>query len=310
MEVEQSKKTVQGESGQTATECEFKVTFYHDFVDPRTNKLHPPQSYRLLAKENWMIYEAKSYTNRKGKTINISDQIAKAVEGAKLYQPDYKYEIPKSGKEAGVFEFTHETTTCACHRLIVEERLKTVALNYANPWEPGGGFLRGAIAQEECICRSSILFNILSLDKLSPMYEASPRNDVLATDYMSLAPGIVVFRDDEYEFLDEPFLADFLSAAAPLACEWTGGQKKLYQTMETRVKKIILCAIENKYEAIVLGAFGSGAFGNNIEDLAEVFKKLLIKKKLRFFFKKVVFAVFSPTDEKVETLQSVLQGHT
>ena len=33
-----------------------------------------------------------------------------------------------------------------------------VALNFANGLHPGGGFLRGSLAQEEVLCRSSALY--------------------------------------------------------------------------------------------------------------------------------------------------------
>ena len=39
---------------------------------------------------------------------------------------------------------------------------KTTVLNFANPFEPGGGAMRGAKAQEEDLCRCSNLYSSLT----------------------------------------------------------------------------------------------------------------------------------------------------
>src|SRR5208283_1021504 len=55
-------------------------------------------------------------------------------------------------------QVTNETTLGAAHRL-VERGLQPLALNFANGVHPGGGFLDGARAQEEVLCRSSALYH-------------------------------------------------------------------------------------------------------------------------------------------------------
>ena len=281
------------------------MTWYTEFKSAQANEKHPPNSYRQLAQDNIKICQDGFYTNLRGEQVDIKEARDAAIASAKLYRPDYKFSHKFRTSCAGEIEFTCETTTGACHRLIVREGIaKTVALNFANPHEPGGGFLRGALAQEECICRTSILYNVLDTDALSEMYTNCPPTN-LFSDYMSLVSGVPMIRDDEYEPLDEPFRADFITCAAPLASRFAGEKKELDRAVKTRVRKIIQCAAENGYDAIILGAFGCGAFGNSTRDVAYAFRKVLLDEGMSRAFNKIVFAIYSETNEKQETMQEV-----
>src|SRR5215475_12473173 len=64
-------------------------------------------------------------------------------------------------------QVTNETTLGASRRL-VERGLRPLALNFANGIHPGGGFLGGARAQEELLCRSSALYQTIVGDCMRP----------------------------------------------------------------------------------------------------------------------------------------------
>ena len=89
-----------------------------------------------------------------------------AVEGTVSYPPDADLPgVPVHGL-ATRFEVANETTLAAARRL-AGEGLRVAALNFASARHPGGGFLNGARAQEESLCRSSGLYPCIAGN---PMY--------------------------------------------------------------------------------------------------------------------------------------------
>src|SRR5262245_16195868 len=100
-------------------------------------------------------------------------------------------------------QVTNETTLGASRRL-VERGLRPLALNVANGVHPGGGFLGGAGAQEEVLCRSSALYHTLVDD---PMYEEHRRRpEPDSTDWAIYSPDVPVFRTDEGTELSKHWL--------------------------------------------------------------------------------------------------------
>jgi len=65
--------------------------------------------------------------------------------------------------------------------------LRPAALNFANGIHPGGGFLHGARAQEEALCRSSALYETLVGDPMYVYHAARPRPD--SSDWVIYSPG-------------------------------------------------------------------------------------------------------------------------
>ena len=280
------------------------MTFYTEFPKDATRMTQ--KDLIDIAAKNCSICENGFYENNSGAKVDITQARDRALETAITIKKDYTFPkaLEMKPSRAGAIEITRETTVGASYRLIVHDKLRTVALNFANAIEPGGGLWRGSRSQEEAICRSSILYSVIETQK--DMYRAASRDDVLFTDTMILSPDVPVIRDDAYVFLDEPFNASFITCAAPYALGYDGDPEILRKTIETRIRKIVLCAVEHGYEAIVLGAFGCGAFGNSITDVAQIFRKVLFDEGLRYHFEKVTFAVFGREEENFTEIQSAL----
>lgn len=267
-----------------------------------------------------------SYENDDKENINIANLVLFCQKNSRAYPPDYKYSIPKlTSNNSSNIEISLETTIGASYRLIVQEGIKkTVALNFANPFEPGGGWLRGAPTQEESIVRCSSLITSLTQNMEGKFVEELANTDVevngkkyknplsfylynieleekkrmFASDYLILSPNVPVFRDDQLNFLKQPFELSVITSAAVLKMYLPNvDDKKINKIMLERIRKIIKLAIQEGYEAIVLGAFGCGAFANKSADVSKLFKKVLEKEGLQKYFKKITFAIFSPRNK-------------
>ena len=98
---------------------------------------------------------------------------------------------------------------------MVENGFQPLALNFANGIHPGGGFLNGARAQEEVLCRSSALYLTLEGD---PMYEHHRKRGTQdSTDWVIYSPEVPVFRNDDGSVVDQTWLLSFITCAAPYA---------------------------------------------------------------------------------------------
>ena len=134
-------------------------------------------------------------------------------------------------------QVTNETTLMASRRL-VEEGAKPLALNFANGVQPGGGFLYGARAQEEVLCRSRALFSTLVDD---PMYECHWDRDLPdSTNWAIYSSDVPVFRDDAGLELDRPWLLSFFSCAAPYAPDV--GSERSASLLQDRINRVLTIA--------------------------------------------------------------------
>jgi uncharacterized protein (TIGR02452 family) len=191
-----------------------------------------------------------------------------------------------------IVQVSNETTMGASRRL-VERGLRPLALNFANGVHPGGGFLNGARAQEETLCRSSALYSTLVGDRMYAEHRKRSRPD--STDWAIYSPDVPVFRTDDGTELDEVWLLSFLTCAAPVAS--VIGQPEAGDLLEKRIHRVLDIARSHAYSAVVLGAWGCGAFGNDARRTAMDFRKAL-ENEYRGSFSEVVFAITDWSPER------------
>jgi uncharacterized protein (TIGR02452 family) len=226
-------------------------------------------------------------------TVTWADAVAAARAAKRTIPPDGELPSPPGVRFAETrVQVVNETTLGAARRL-VETGARPLALNFANGVHPGGGFLEGARAQEEVLCRSSALYETLVGD---PMYEAHawrPRPD--STDWAIYSPGVPVFRTDDGATLPQPWPLDVLTCAAPYAPAI--GQPESGDLLERRIRRVLAIALAYGHTVLVLGAWGCGAFYNDPWRTARDFRSAL-ESEFAGGFGDVVFAIADWSPER------------
>ena len=232
------------------------------------------------------------YRNPRGDSVDIVPWVEAALAAKVSLPPDAP--LPRRPRErfAEMTVAVANETTMSAGRRLVEAGDSTLALNFANGVNPGGGFLAGARAQEEALCRSSALYLTLEDDA---MYEAHGRRpDHASTDWAILSPHVAFFRTDDGTPLDAPWRLSVLTCAAPVAGDIGG---KAAELLRRRIGRVLAIAEAYAYEALVLGAWGCGAFGNDPTRTALDFRDALCGPFLGAFHE-VVFAVADWSPER------------
>lgn len=256
---------------------------------------------RGIARETEQIVAAGRYGTPAGE-IRIADLVAEALAGTTLHGPDPVPAAPGTGRSTRV-EVTGESTTEAARRLTAAAAGQPVAaLNFASARNPGGGYLNGAQAQEEALCRASALYTTLLR---APEYYDHHRadRDPFYTDRVIHSPGVPVFRDDRGGLLDRPYTVGFLTSPAPNAgvvrARTPERADRIPAALASRAERVLETAVAHGYRRIVLGAWGCGVFRNDPAEVAGAFRALLTGDgRFAGHFDEVVFGVLDRTREQ------------
>jgi uncharacterized protein (TIGR02452 family) len=227
-----------------------------------------------------------SYLSEGGHQVDWSRHVQAARAAKVSIPPDapLPHPEPTPFPETQV-QVTNETTLGAARRL-VESGRPPLALNFANGVHPGGGFCDGAWAQEEVLCRSSALYETLVGDPMYQAHRGRPRPD--STDWAIYSPDVPVFRTDGGTALEQPWLLSFLTCAAPYAPKI--GQPESGDLLQRRIRRVLAIAQAYRHSTLVLGAWGCGAFHNDLTRTARDFRQAL-ETEFDGSFSYVVFAI-------------------
>lgn len=161
---------------------------------------------------------------------------------------------------------------------------KICVLNFASFTSPGGGFINGAMAQEEALCHVTNLYNILK--EFKPLYDKNKllRNNGIYKNWAIYLPDVVFDKmcDSTTNQIDvitcpAPNTSVFFSTFSS-----EEDVNRYTDILYERCKYVLDIARENNVNVLCLGAFGCGVFGNNPYCVAECFKILLETKNYDF----------------------------
>jgi uncharacterized protein (TIGR02452 family) len=251
-----------------------------------------------LGQETVRILREGQYRSETGALVELGGLRQRAVEGTRSYPPDVPLPPVGHGDRATRIEVTNETTLAAARRL-VDQGLRVAALNFASARHPGGGFLNGSRAQEESLARSSGLYACLVGN---PMYEFhQAQHDALYTNYAIYSPDVPVIRTDEGTLLDQPWPCSFITSPAVNAKvvldRDRSRREEIQKAMEQRIHKVLAIAAAHGHPALVLGAWGCGVFGNDTQEIADLFAKALAGS-FRGVFEQITFAIIDGSEDQ------------
>ncbi|KAB5583231.1 hypothetical protein GE09DRAFT_294260 [Coniochaeta sp. 2T2.1] len=162
---------------------------------------------------------------------------------------------------------------------------KVAILNMASPLRPGGGVLSGAASQEEWLCARTTLY-----PSLREEFYRLPEVGGIFT------PDVLVFRhwDDSATELPKAgrFYVDVVSAGMLRFPDLEqggedGGEERVYAEQKDRemvvrkIRAVLRIMTAKGAERVVLGAWGCGAYGNPVGEVAGAWRRVLLGKKER-----------------------------
>ncbi|MEV0692151.1 TIGR02452 family protein [Streptomyces sp. NPDC050388] len=261
---------------------------------------------RGIARETEQIVAAGTYRAPSGREVRLAAAVRAARDGTRTYGPE-PVRVPERSFPVGTrIEVTGESSLEAARRLAGDaepggQRREPAVLNFASARNPGGGYLNGAQAQEEALCRASALHTCLL--RAAEYYDHHRNHrDPFYSDRVIHSPAVPVFRDDRGRLLEEPFQAGFLTSPAPNAgvIRRTAPERvgEVPGALAVRAERVLETAVAGGYRRLVLGAWGCGVFRNDPAQVAAAFRALL-EPGGRFAgaFEHVVFGILDRTRE-------------
>lgn len=225
----------------------------------------------------------------------------------------YSVELPPCNnvplKQDMVIEVINVDSILAAKRL-KDNGFNPAVLNMASRQNPGGGVLNGAGAQEENLFRRTNLF--LSMYQFAS-YAAeyglvkSRYQYPLDRNFGGVyTPEACVFKGlekDGYPLLDEFFQLSFIAVPAmnrpALDCNGrivTG----LIHGIKNKIRTIFRIGLRKGHDALVLGAWGCGAFRNPPAHIARLFHEVLDEVEFKNKFRQIVFAILEDHNSRKE----------
>ena len=194
-----------------------------------------------------------------------------------------------------------EGTSFAVAKRYINKGGKVCVLNFANPHYAGGGVANGAMAQEECLCRSSNLYQCLTTKVAQEYYYDYniKHTDYFFSDKIIYSDKVTVFKDDSVVPVMMPeedwFNVSVITCAAPYMAKCSNiDYGNLKEVFKKRIKNIFEVAFDNHVDILILGAFGCGAFKNPPRLVAEAFEEVI--REYRGYFDNFVFVIKKTSD--------------
>jgi len=230
--------------------------------------------------------EAKEHTVKMQKLYE--DEIDEAITRSMIFDADFHYDTsPRNGTMH--IELLDTDSVSGIFTARKKSNGNIGVLNFASYKNPGGMFLAGSIAQEECLCHESYLFNVLSDSDFSDYYSWNNehKNRALYLNRAIWTPDVRFVRGEESVKCDVVTCAAPNIDAAKQHCFVSSAENT--EVLRDRIRYILDIFAYQHVNVPILGAWGAGVFGQDAKEVATLFKEAL--KSGRYQFDAVVFAI-------------------
>lgn len=258
---------------------------------------------KAVAQETLSILNQGFY-EKNGKKIVIKEKQDASENKSKLITPqqgiEYVHKMRMQKTEFAAIQVKNESAVKTIYDLNKKGKKRIAVLNFASAKNPGGGFINGAMAQEESLAASSGLY--ASLIKNSTYYETNRAcGTMIYTDYAIYSPEVVFFRDERFMLVEEPGTASVLTLpAVNMGQVLLKGENVTLakQKMKERMRLALAIFAEFEADIIILGAYGCGVFRNNPDEVAKWWKDLLFQEGYGKQFSEIFFSVLDSSQNK------------
>ncbi|MDR1643925.1 MAG: TIGR02452 family protein [Clostridiales bacterium] len=253
------------------------------------------RAFRIEASKKVLEVFKQGYYYAGAQRVDVSPLHQATIRGVKLYEP-LSFEtlaLPSPSTAKAKCKMAALGTVEALQKLRKDGSTFGI-LNFASARKPGGGFLNGAIAQEECLSQSSNLYQ--SLLEAPKFYEKNKANvSSIYLDYMIYSKGVVFIRDDTGPFWRTLLTANVLTVPAvnmgQYIAKGIGPVKDAQNAMKSRISKLLRAFAAEGDKRLILGAFGCGVFKNEPALVSSFFKDALEGEGLAHYFDEIYFAI-------------------
>lgn len=225
-------------------------------------------------------------------------EIVKGIARTEAYTGSVPVTYPESIHIPAIFVDSYDSVTSMLEHQ--EQGEKMAVLNFANYKTPGGTYLtKGTRAQEESLMYSSgTLYSVLKqFDDSFYAYNRQNMNRGLFRNRGLYTPDMIFYDRETLVNQDitdaNTVKADVITVSAPNASTALRYGKvsplENESALDSRIRFLLDIAESNQVKILILGAFGSGVFGQDAAVVAKIFKKYLTSGN--YSFDKVYFSV-------------------
>jgi uncharacterized protein (TIGR02452 family) len=251
-----------------------------------------------IAEETLRILRQGFY-EYEGRRIEIGAAQKHSEENSELITPEQAEavvkgiaQLPRLPQTADCF-VANEATVEAIVDFAKAGKGHVGVLNFASAKNPGGGFLNGAMAQEESLAASSGLYGTQL--RHERYYKANRAcTSMMYTNHAIYSPDVVFFRDQQFSLMERSVAASVLTLPAvnygqvvlrgedPLEAE---------RVMKDRMRLALAIFAQKGHRNLILGAYGCGVFRNDPVKVARWWRELLKDEAFGLLFTEIRFAV-------------------